>query len=492
MKKIIYQLAIIITIFLGGNFLITSAVSAAALPAVTGSQKIAVTLLNDINYNYPWSYDALSPVYQIEASSSAAISGKKPLILKITYATSSDYYKQVLYYDQNKAIWTPLPTQDNPKIKQVTVIVPFSYVRLAVFARTDILSIGQASWYVYQNGLYAASPDFPIGSVVRVYNLANNKHVDVTINDYGPDRSHYPNRVLDLDKAAFRRIASLGDGIIKVQVEPLRTAKLNMNKAVKPSTAPSIESAAAVVIRESDGKILYGKNATSTSPLASLTKLVAMTVFLETRPDLNTVVTYKVQDENYNYQYCSKWQSARLLVKDGETLTIGDLLYSALVGSANNAVESLVRVSGLSRPDFIEKMNETVQGWGATSTKFVEPTGLSPDNVSSPEDYAIIAREVYRNPIIQKVSTTLSYSFSTINTKKKHIIRNTDNLLQYNKLNIIGSKTGYLDEAGYCLMTRIKNPAGNLIVVTFKAKTRADSLSDHEKLIQYGLKFLKA
>lgn len=491
MKKIIYQLVIIFVIFLGGNFLITSTVLAAALPLVSGNQKIIATVLSVEDFNYPWSYNVLSPVYQIEASSSAAISGKKPLILKITYATSSDYYKQVLYYDQDKAIWMPLPTQDNPKIKQVTAVVPFSYVRLAVFARTDVLSIGQASWYSYQNGLYAASPDFPIGSVVRVYNLANNKHVDVTINDYGPDRSHYLNRVVDLDKVAFRRIAGLGDGLIKVQVEPLRTINFNINKAIKPSAVPSINSAAAVVMRESDGKILYSKNATSTSPLASLTKLVAITVFLETRPNLNTVVTYKVQDENYNYRYCSKWQSARLLVKDGETLTIGNLLYSALVGSANNAVESLVRVSGLSRLDFIEKMNEIVQDWGATSTKFVEPTGLSPDNVSSPEDYAIIVREVYHNPIIQKVSTTLSYSFSTINTKKKHTIRNTDNLLQYNKLNIIGSKTGYLDEAGYCLMTRIKNPAGNLIVVTFKAKTRVDSLSDNKKLIQYGLKFLK-
>jgi D-alanyl-D-alanine endopeptidase (penicillin-binding protein 7) len=237
--------------------------------------------------------------------------------------------------------------------------------------------------------------------------------------------------------------------------------------------------------------VLWGKNQEAVSPLASLSKIVAIRVFLDTRPSLNKVVTYKKQDENYNYQYCSPSEAARVKLADGDQVTINDLVYSALVGSANNAVESLVRVSGLSRNDFIKKMNETVQAWGATSTFFVEPTGLSPDNVSSPHDYAIITKEVFTNPLLQKITTTAAYTFTTRNTKQKHTIRNTDQLVQAKTYSLIGSKTGYLDEAGYCLMTRIKAPQGNLIVVNFHSTSKAANFTDNAQLIAYGLHLLK-
>ena len=225
--------------------------------------------------------------------------------------------------------------------------------------------------------------------------------------------------------------------------------------------------------------------------MASLTKLVALRVFLDRKPSLNQVVTYKVQDEKYNYLYVNPWESAKLTVKDGETLTIGDLVYSALVGSANNAVESLVRVSGLSLPEFIKKMNEVVKAWGASSTKFIEPTGLSPQNVSSPLDYAIIMKEVFTSPLISKISTTARYTFKTINTKKAHTLNNTSKLVKAADYPIIGSKTWFLNEAGNCLMTRVASPQGNLIVVNFGSTSAAASFADNEQLIRYGLLQLK-
>ena len=111
--------------------------------------------------------------------------------------------------------------------------------------------------------------------------------------------------------------------------------------------------------------------------------------------------------------------------------------------------------------------------------------------MSSSADYAIIAREVFKNPILQKISITSKYSFSTINTKQKHTINNTDKLISSGKYNIIGSKTGYLDEAKYCLMTRVKTALGNLIVVNFGSSSKANNFLDNEKLINYGLQLLK-
>jgi len=359
-------------------------------------------------------------------------------------------------------------------------------------ANPDILTVGSASWYKFKNGLFAASPDFAKGTVLRVYNLANGKSVDVTVNDWGPDRSLHPDRVVDLDKVAFNKIAASADGLARVRIEVLKAVMPEIKKALPQLTASlNLTASSAVIISEKSGQILWSKNADTISPLASLTKLVATKIFLDTKPKLDQVVTYKKADEAYNNRYCSPGESARLKVKDGETMTISDLLYSALVGSANNAVESLVRVSGLSRDKFIEKMNKEVKTWGATSTHFVEPTGLSPKNVSSPFNYAIITKEVFKNPLLKKISTTGRYTFKTKNTKQAHTLTNTNQLLRANTYPIIGSKTGYLEEAGYCLMTRVAAPQDNLITVNFGSTSKANNFFDNEQLIRYGLRLLK-
>lgn len=81
--------------------------------------------------------------------------------------------------------------------------------------------IGTASWYNFRGGLFAASPFFKRGTALRVTNLANGQHVDVIVNDYGPDTEEHPNRVIDLDKFAFLKIASLRRGLIRVKINHL-------------------------------------------------------------------------------------------------------------------------------------------------------------------------------------------------------------------------------------------------------------------------------
>ena len=352
------------------------------------------------------------------------------------------------------------------------------------------MSQGIASWYKYKNGLFAASPDYPKGSVLRVTNLANNKSVEVTVNDYGPDRNIHPDRVIDLDYVAFSQIASPGAGLISVKVDPVSIYGSNFSPEAEDLSLfePNIEALAAIVVRESDGQIMYEKNSNKIMPIASLTKLVFAKVFLDLKPDFNKVVTYKYQDEEYNYEYCEKWESARLRVEEGDTLRIEDLLYSSLVGSANNTVETLVRNSGLTRAQFVSKMNEYVKTLGANNTKFVEPTGLSTENVSSPFDYAIIVKEIFNDERIRDISSHANYSFSTINTEKAFNLKNTNHLLGNGEYSITGSKTGFLNEAGYCLVTQVSSVKDKYIVITFNSKTRDISFDDNEKLIKFSLK----
>ena len=467
-----------------------------AFPSATSPN----TVVDTAPANLPWQWQALTPAYNYSFTGANLYDPSRPMSIKINYDQTNNYYKQIFSYDSASQTWRPLLTTDWPLEKYVTATTTAAANRVILLANPDTLTVGTASWYKYKGGMFAASPDFAKGSVIRVYNLANNKFVDVTINDWGPDRTKYPNRVIDLDKVAFQAIASTGDGLIKVRIEPQKATVLQTTQVPAPAptqtvvqgAAPNLTADSAVIVSEKDGKVLWGKNATTTAPLASLTKLVALKVFLDTKPNLKKVVTYKTQDEKYNYEYCNPGEAAQLKLKAGDTVTVENLIYSALVGSANNAVESLVRVSGLTRSEFIKKMNAVVKKWGAKQTSFVEPTGLSPDNVSSPYDYAIITKAVFADAYLKKVTTTKSYQFKTINTKIVHTIKNTDKLVRDGTYALAGSKTGYLIEAGHCLMTRVVTPKGNLIVVNFGSSSASNNLADNEQLIRYGHRLIGA
>jgi D-alanyl-D-alanine endopeptidase (penicillin-binding protein 7) len=245
-------------------------------------------------------------------------------------------------------------------------------------------------------------------------------------------------------------------------------------------------------MKESDGQAWMAKNGESVAPIASLSKVVAMSVYLDLQPELERIVDYKKSDEQWNLKYVKAWENTRVNLKEGAKLKARDLFNAALVGSANNAVEALVRQSGVSRDEFIAKMNAKVQGWGALNTKFVEPTGLSNKNVSSAHDYAIIVRESAKNKVLADASVLAKYSFTTF-AKDKYTIRNTNKLiveaaqlnLRAEQFPIISSKTGFLNEAGYCLMTRVKQGEDNYTIVTLGAPSREASFNEMADLINY-------
>lgn len=440
----------------------------------------------------PWQLNKISETYQFEFKNKEAYDNHTPFYIQLSYeAENNNDLKKVFFFDRNFNGWRPLPTKDYPEDNFVRSLIHLPFARIAVFSYPNVLASGKASWYAYKGGDFAASPDFPKGSIIRVINTDNDKFVDVTINDWGPERDKFPDRVIDLDKLAFAKIASLGAGIINVKIEPQKIIldddgrELGVETDVT-KTEPTIQAKAAIAMDEDTGKIVWQKNATTTTPLASLTKIVAIKTFLDTRPSLNETIKYSDQDAEYNYEYCKPWESSKLNLTDGEELSLEDLIYASLVGSANNAVETIVRASGLPRDEFIQKMNETVAEWGATSTHFIEPTGLSPENVSSASDYAIILKEAMTNPIIQKTSTMNRYSFYTIDTKRKITVSNTNKIIQTNQFTFTGSKTGYLDEAGYCLATRVLYGGGNVIVVVMGAESRDQSFNETIDLIKYA------
>lgn len=443
-------------------------------------------------FDWPWNYSPLSEVYQFDFSDKGInYNVTEPLNITISYSQDNNNHKQIFFFDKNQGKWRPLPSVDDPVNKTVSAITHLPFARVAILANDEIMTVGQASWYRYKNGLFAASPDFAKNTVLKVTNLMNNKSVTVVINDYGPNRALHPDRVVDLDAVAFNKIASTSDGLVRVKIEVLKLANAaDRAKLEAGKTLPDTMSKSALVMSATTGEILYAKNADVVAPLASLTKLLAMKIFLDLKPNFKQVVSYSDRDAAYNYEHVKPWESARLRVSDGETITIEDLLYATLIGSANNTTETLVRVSGISRNEFIKKMNDQAKVWGALNSTFIEPTGLAPENMSSPLDYAIMTRELLKDEVLKKISATPAYSFTSINKGNKYNLKNTNELLKTNNFQISVSKTGYLDEAGYCLMTQVDSAKGPLIVVSFNSPTRSGSFNDNEILINYGVKRL--
>lgn len=130
--------------------------------------------------------------------------------------------RRIYFWNGVSAAWEELPSEDSPENKSVRALIHLPYARLAIFEET-IPDTGKASWYAYKNCDCAASPDYPKGTFLVVTRADDpTRSVTVKVNDYGPDRAVHPDRVIDLDKLAFAKLASLGAGVIDVRVELLQ------------------------------------------------------------------------------------------------------------------------------------------------------------------------------------------------------------------------------------------------------------------------------
>ena len=275
--------------------------------------------------------------------------------------------------------------------------------------------------------------------------------------------------------------AKFANGYATAKVTQLNGSFVIWTTAIKApvitTPAPKVQSVSAFVVNNLTGQVLYQKNADQERPMASLTKLMTAMVFLEHNPGFNKVIAMDKTDSDIG---------AKLYANVGETLTVKDLFYTMLVGSANNCAKALARSTGLTRKQFVAAMNTKAKEFGLTHTKFTDPSGLDTGNTTTAQDYMKLTDQALKQTEIKKATTTKAYVFSTISSKRVHTIKNT-NLLTNSGLNLISGKTGYLDEAGYCLMTRAKDKTGmEVTAVVLGAATRAQSSKEVEKLIQWG------
>jgi D-alanyl-D-alanine endopeptidase (penicillin-binding protein 7) len=228
----------------------------------------------------------------------------------------------------------------------------------------------------------------------------------------------------------------------------------------------------AIVLDPTTNEVLFEKNASRTVPIASLTKLMTALVLLGTDPDLDREVEVTTEE----------WRGAgHTQLRPRERVRLGDLFRMSLMVSDNCATRVLARESGLSREDFLAAMNRKALELGMTHTRYVEVTGLDERNVSTATDIACVLATAARQPLIQQICTTPSYEFRT--AKRGHMIGNTNRLL-HSRYEVVGGKTGFISEAGYCFATWIRTQGRDLIMVVLGAPTNATRFADVVRLIQ--------
>jgi serine-type D-Ala-D-Ala endopeptidase (penicillin-binding protein 7) len=239
---------------------------------------------------------------------------------------------------------------------------------------------------------------------------------------------------------------------------------------VQPSADdPGLRSAAAYVLDRDDSSVWYSHNASVASPIASITKLMTALVVADAHQPLDEVLEVTTED-----RAIGKGAASRLAI--GTSLTRGDLLHLALMSSENRAAHALGRNYPGGVPAFVHAMNDKAKSLGMTATHFVEPTGLSSDNVASPEDLSRLVMAAAQNPTIRDFSTDTEHSVRI----GRHLVefRNTDALVRNPAWNIIVQKTGYITEAGRCLVMQAVIGGRDVVIVLLNSFGKYTRVAD--------------
>ncbi len=254
-------------------------------------------------------------------------------------------------------------------------------------------------------------------------------------------------------------------------------------KIVPESVGVVTSAVSALVIDRASGAILFEKNPGEPRSIGSITKIMTAYVFLDGQPDLNAKVELLPEDVRAGgIQHLSL----------GETYSLHDVLRASLVGSDNTATAALVRLSKMPPGDFVARMNETAADMGLVATHFVDETGLSSDNRSVVSDLALLLDKAMRVENI-RAATEEPIALIRGSSGRVYTIESTNELLGtfLNKppYRIIGGKTGYLPEAGYCFGAVVSmNNAHELIIVVLGSDSKTGRFDDAKALAAWAYK----
>ncbi len=237
--------------------------------------------------------------------------------------------------------------------------------------------------------------------------------------------------------------------------------------------ALELKSSVALVLDQDTNEVLFSKNPQAVLPIASITKLMTALVVTEARLPLDEMLV--ITDDDVDTE---KGSHSRLRV--GTELTRGEMLHLALMSSENRAAHALGRSYPGGLRAFVEAMNGTALALGMRDTKYVEPTGLSSRNQSSARDLATLVKAAHEYSVIRELSTSPEHVVAVGNRALQ--FRNTNGLVNSSTWEIGLQKTGYISEAGRCLVMQATLAGRQLIMVFLDSTGKYSRIGDAERV----------
>jgi D-alanyl-D-alanine endopeptidase (penicillin-binding protein 7) len=236
---------------------------------------------------------------------------------------------------------------------------------------------------------------------------------------------------------------------------------------------PKLKSSSVLIVDQSDSSVLYSRHPDVAAPIASITKLMTALVVLDADQSLDEPITITEADRDFQ-----KSTFSRLTV--GTTLTRGDLMHVALMASENRAAHALGNNYPGGMPAMVAAMNAKAASLGMTHSHFVDSTGLSSQNVASPEDLSRLVIAASKNRSIREYSTDTNYAVRI----QKHLVefRNTDRLVANPAWNIVVQKTGYIAEAGKCLVMSAVIEGRSVVIVLLDSIGKYTRVADAQRI----------
>lgn len=281
-----------------------------------------------------------------------------------------------------------------------------------------------------------------------------------------------------VEAATKRKSASVSSGKPKAKAKTKRIviARPSVGELVglrRTEDPLDLRSSVALVVDQDTQEVLLNKNSQAVLPIASLTKLMTSVVVLESGAPLDEILSITQDDVDME-----KGSGSRLAV--GTRLTREEMLHLALMASENRAAHALGRHHPGGMAAFVSAMNAKAALLGMGDTRYVEPTGLSSRNQSSARDLAALVGVAYEHPLIRELSTSHEYSVAVGRRTLQY--RNTNRLVQNPSWDIGLQKTGYIVEAGRCLVMQAQLAGRKLIMVFLDSTGKYSRLGDAERV----------
>ena len=243
--------------------------------------------------------------------------------------------------------------------------------------------------------------------------------------------------------------------------------------------SPGLRSESAMVV-SGDGSVIYGKDANTVRPIASITKLMTAMVIIDSGVGLQEKITVTKEDRDLVQLTGSR-------LEYGATLSREQMIMLAVMSSENRAATALGRTFPGGMDTFVEAMNAKAKSLGMADSRFADPAGLMVENQSTAADLARMVDAAYEYPLIRKASTTTRLEVRPYKGRGPLVYGNTNRLLKNASWDIDVSKTGYIMEAGRCLVMRANIEGEPISIVLLNSYGKLTPFGDSNRLRKWML-----